>query len=345
MPVPLTVLSVSMLFGVATGVLVYLFTYLFLFSERLAKVLVQRGGYPLMLLVGGLILGVIGFISPMAVGPGFGVLPILLSGSILNLIFSLFFRQLSTSFTMSFGGTGGLFFPTLIIGGTWGAILSTLIAPDMMPMMILMGMASFSAGVHKMMLTPIIFIAEVFGSYTLIPIILSTVVCFFISGTSSFYPIQPKNKVADEELALERFYYKVTRDKPKELERLLAKDIYTINPVSLDSEKTIREALDEFGKTPFRLLPVIDRRKHVLGYVTLENLALLSKTTLDIYLKDIELQNASIFKENSPIMQIIEDMINHEESHCFIVDDMGRLTGIISTIDVTRLLMRYFAHY
>jgi CBS domain-containing protein len=39
---------------------------------------------------------------------------------------------------------------------------------------------------------------------------------------------------------------------------------------------------------------------------------------------------------------VIEEMIERKEDHCFVVDGDKKLTGIISTIDVTRLLMRYY---
>jgi len=207
-----------------------------------------------------------------------------------------------------------------------------------------MGMAAFSAGVHKMMLTPIVFIAEVFGPHTIIPIILSTVVCFFVSGAYSFYPIQPTNKVNQEELALERFYYKVTRTRPKELEKLAARDIATRNPIRLRSDISIREAMEAFGKTSFRLMPVVDADEMVIGYATLEGLAFLSKTALDNPLSTLELQPPLVFVEGEPVMNVIEKMIEGQEDHCFIVDGGGKLTGIISTIDVTRLLMRYYTH-
>jgi CIC family chloride channel protein len=254
----------------------------------------------------------------------------------------LMLRILSTGVTMNFGGTGGLFLPTLLLGGSWGAVVGSLFMPSMTPVFVLMGMAAFSAGVHKMMLTPIIFIAEVYGAPTIIPIILATVVCFFISGTYSFYPIQPMNKVGQEELALERFYYKVMRGKPKELDKLTAKDVATPNPVTLKAEVNIREAMDAFGKTSFRLMPVVDADYKVIGYATLEDLAFLSKTVLDTPLRSADLQPPLIFPENTPVMKVIEEMIEKEEDHCFVVDRDGKLIGIISTIDVTRLLMRYY---
>jgi CIC family chloride channel protein len=339
---PIIWLPISMLFGLATSVVVFLFTGVYSVCERLAKQIILKGGYPLMLLIGGFLLGGIGYLAPQAVGPGYQMFSLLTGGSLIMIGTVLMLRILSTGVTMNFGGTGGLFLPTLLLGGSWGAVVGSLFMPSMTPVFVLMGMAAFSAGVHKMMLTPIIFIAEVYGAPTIIPIILATVVCFFISGTYSFYPIQPMNKVGQEELALERFYYKVMRGKPKELDKLTAKDVATPNPVTLKAEVNIREAMDAFGKTSFRLMPVVDADYKVIGYATLEDLAFLSKTVLDTPLRSADLQPPLIFPENTPVMKVIEEMIEKEEDHCFVVDRDGKLIGIISTIDVTRLLMRYY---
>jgi len=340
--IPLSWLPVAMGFGLATSAVVYLFTRVYALGEGAAKRLMLRGGYPLMLVVGGAAVGVVGYVSPQSLGPGFQMLPLITAGSLVALGVVILLRTLSTSVTMTFGGTGGLFLPTLLIGGAWGAAVGTLLYPSMSPVFILMGMAAFSSGVHKVMLTPIVFMAEVFGPHTIIPIILATVVCYFVSGTYSFYPIQPTNKVAQEELALERFYYKVIRTKPKELEKLKAKELATPNPTRLSEDMTVRQALEAFGKTSFRLLPVVDAEDKVLGYVTLEGLAFLSKSVLDKQLAVAEIKPPLVFVENEPVVHVIEEMVRTEEDHCFLVDGEGRLTGIISTIDVTRLLMRYY---
>ncbi len=339
---PLTWLFIAMGFGLATSGIVFVFTSAYAACEKLAKQIIVKGGYPLMLLIGGFILGAIGYVTPEAVGPGFQMVPLLTGGSLMTLGLVLLLRTIATGITMNFGGTGGLFLPTLLLGGMWGAIVGDALLPSMTPVFVLMGMAAFSAGVHKMMLTPIIFIAEVFGAHTIIPIILATVVCFFISGTYSFYPIQPANKVSQEELALERFYYKVMRSKPKELEKLTAEDISTKNPLSLAEGLSVREAMGVFGETTFRLMPVVDMAYHVVGYVTLEDLAFLSKGKLDTPLNNVELRAPLVFREREHVMKVIEEMIEREEDHCFVVDGEGKLTGIISTIDMTRLLMRYY---
>ena len=222
-----------MVFGLATGGVVFLFTGVYGVCERLAKQIIVKGGYPLMLLIGGFLLGGIGYVAPQAVGPGYQMFTLLTGGSADDAR-----RRAAAPNTLD-GCDDELRRDRVAsscrrcCSAALGArIVGTVLMPSMTPVFVLMGMAAFSAGVHKMMLTPIVFIAEVYGAPTIIPIILATVVCFFVSGAYSFYPIQPTNKVSQEELALERFYYKVMRSKPKELEKLTAKDVATPNPIS-----------------------------------------------------------------------------------------------------------------
>jgi CIC family chloride channel protein len=338
----MAMLPISMIFGLLTGGVVIIFSWIYHTGEGLTKRLMGMGGYPLMLIVGGAGLGAIGYFSPAAVGPGFQMVPVISGGALATLIMLLVLKPISTTLTMNFGGTGGLFLPTLLIGGAWGAAFSYLFSPTLAPVFILMGMAAFSSGVHKMMLTPIVFVAEVFGANTIIPIILATVVTFFLTGEAPFYPTQPMNKLSEEELALERLYYKVSRSKPKELGRLRAADVMTQNPIRLRSDLSIRQAFDEFRKTPYRLMPVVDEDDRLLGYVTLEDLTFLSRTVLDTKLNEAGLQTPLVFREGDPVTRVIEEMIDREEDHCFVVGERGELTGIISTIDLARLLLSYY---
>lgn len=342
----ISMLPVFMAFGLITAGVVYLFTRAYHLGEALSRRLLAKGGYPLMLVVGGIVLGAIGYLCPSAVGPGYQMVP-QMSGQVafLAVALILLFRPLATIFTMNFGGAGGLFLPTIIIGGTWGSLVAILFAPSLLPVFVLMGMASFSAGVHKMMLAPIIFIAEVFGAHTIIPVILSTVVCYFITTPITFYHTQPLSKTSEEELALERFYYKVVRIRPKELEKLKAADIMTPNPIRLRYDMSVRSAFEAFSKTPFRLMPVVDERDVLLGHVKLEELASLSKPSLDQPLRSAGLHRSLTFKAEDGVVMVIETMIEEEADHAFVVDDDNRLTGIISSIDIVRLLLRYYARY
>ena len=342
--VPLLVLPVAMGFGLITAGLVYLFTEAYHRGEALSKALLLRAGYPLMLVVGGVVLGVVGFICPFAIGPGFQMIPLLGGTALSTLLLVMLFRPISTIFTNNFGGSGGLLLPTLLIGGTWGTILGSVLAPDLLPVFVLMGMAAFSAGVNKVMLAPIVFIAEAFGTDAMIPVILSTVICYVLSASAIFYPTQPLNKLGKEELALERFYLKVAKTSPRELDRLTAADVMTSKPISLRFEMSVREAFEGFSKTSFRLMPVVDNTGKLVGYVTLEELASVSKTALDRPLHTAGIHAPLAFKEDYPVKRIIEEMINREADHAFVVDDRDVLRGIISGIDLVRLLLIYYTH-
>ena len=342
--VPVFMLPVAMLFGLATGGVVFLFTRLYRVGEDMAKMLNARGGYPLMLISGGLLLGAVGFLCPVAVGPGFQMIPLLGGGTLSIILAVILLRSMATTFTLTLGGTGGLFLPTLMIGGAWGAAVGSLLMPSMAPVFVLMGMAGFSAGVHKMMITTIVFLAELFGAHAVIPIILATVVAFFVSSADSFYPFQPLNKAYKEELALERFYYKVSRKWRRELEKLGAKDVMTPNPIGLKPDMSVLQAFEEFSKTSFRTMPVVDESNVLLGYVTLEDLASLSKTALASPLHSTGLHSPLTFKEDENVVKVIEDMIEGKVDHAFVTDEENRLRGIISGIDVVRLLLRYYTH-
>lgn len=331
-------------FGSLIGLASLIFTRLFDIGEKIAKRLSSIGGYPLMLMIGGLALGFIGLSKPEALGPGFHLIPFISNASFYALVSLFSFKLVATVLTFSFGGSGGTFLPVLYIGALWGAIFGMVVNPALVPLFVLMGMAGFTAGVHKMMITPIILIAESYGSNNLIPIILVTVVTYFIAGNYRFFPIQPKSKIIEEELALERFYYKIKNNPPKALFSVKAIDIMTPRPVTLDEELTIRTALEVFISTTYRVLPVVTKEQAVVGYVTLEDLAAQPLKMLDSPLGLIEIKRAFIVSENDAMLQVIENMIDSKDNRCFIVDVEEHLVGVISTIDVTRLLLKYYTN-
>jgi CIC family chloride channel protein len=105
-------------------------------------------------------------------------------------IFILYFFSLvilkvvATSSTNGAGGVGGIFAPTLFIGGVSGFIVATLLKnyagldiPD--NRFVLAGMAGTMAGVMHAPLTAIFLIAEITGGYSLlIPLIITSTIAF-----------------------------------------------------------------------------------------------------------------------------------------------------------------------
>ena len=106
------------------------------------------------------------------------------------MIYILFFfglvvlKVVASSSTNGAGGVGGIFAPTLFIGGVTGFLVSELLRrfagvdlPD--NRFVLVGMAGAMAGVMHAPLTAIFLIAEITGGYSLlIPLIITSTIAF-----------------------------------------------------------------------------------------------------------------------------------------------------------------------
>ncbi len=148
-------------------------------------------------MVGGLIVGVIGFFYPEIFGVGYGpsygvggvfqdigtVDDILIGRLGINLILAvLFLKIIATSVTLGSGGSGGAFAPSLFIGaaigGAFGILLSKIFPYITAPSgaYALVGMASFFAVIVRGPITAIIILFEMTGNYKIILPVMTAVV-------------------------------------------------------------------------------------------------------------------------------------------------------------------------
>ncbi|QEH31925.1 H(+)/Cl(-) exchange transporter ClcA [Aquisphaera giovannonii] len=89
-------------------------------------------------------------------------------------------KIVATGFTISSGGSGGVFGPSMLIGGMIGGFYGQLVA-GLLPIahinpaaFVLVGMGGFFAGVSKTPLTSIVMVSEMTGSYSLlVPLMLA----------------------------------------------------------------------------------------------------------------------------------------------------------------------------
>jgi CIC family chloride channel protein len=73
--------------------------------------------------IGGLGVGMVALIVPEAIGGGYGYIQQAIYGelTIKIMILAAVFKIITTSLTIGSGGSGGVFGPTLFIGGMWAA--------------------------------------------------------------------------------------------------------------------------------------------------------------------------------------------------------------------------------
>ncbi len=152
---------------------------------------------------GGLLVGVIALWQPLAMGGGYGTIQKALMGQLpVAVMFTLAFLKIaSTSFTISSGGSGGVFGPSLFIGAMLGGTVGQL-AHAWFPGIVtspgafaLVGMAAFFAGVAKAPIGALLMVCEMTGGYQLIvPIMFTSVVAILLSQRWSLYEKQVLNK-------------------------------------------------------------------------------------------------------------------------------------------------------
>lgn len=153
--------------------------------------------------IGGLGVGLIGLYMPQVMGGGYAVIQDAIWGKLgVGLMFgAIFLKMITTSCTISSGGSGGVFGPTLFIGGMIGGVVGQ-IAHMYFPEIatnpgsfVLVGMAAFFAGVASAPIGAMLMVCEMTNSYGLLaPLMLVSVIAIVFSRRWSLYEKQVENK-------------------------------------------------------------------------------------------------------------------------------------------------------
>ena len=157
--------------------------------------------------IGGLLTGLIGFFTPEILGTSYSVIQkTLTAGSIgFGMLIAIFFlKAIATSFTVGSGGSGGVFAPALVCGGTLGGAVGVFFA-RVLPAswgvhpaaFALVGMAGFLAAAIRTPLTAIVMVAEISGNHALlVPAMWVCGIAFWLNNGWSLYRSQPHNREA-----------------------------------------------------------------------------------------------------------------------------------------------------
>jgi len=335
-------IGLSLLLGSICGLYAVFFTKTFSWIESHVFRLRKRIGSGGLIALGAFVLIVSGTFSLYTIGVGLNFVHAIIQGTTLSiavLIVIVLLKTFATSTTLNFGGTGGLFFPTIVIGAGLGYIFSRFFNVSFAVLFIAVGMAALLAGTHKVLLTPVAFVVETLGGAFAIPALLASGISYLISGKNSFYSLQPRTRLKTEELALERFYSKGENLIPDKMKTTTADEVMTKNPVVLGLGTTVWQALEKFKDTKFRVLPVVDDKAHVAGVVNLEDLGYVNIYHQEISLSESVMHKPMLINEKASVENIAQLMMENEEDHVFVIDKDGKLIGVISGIDVIKKIL------
>ena len=142
--------------------------------------------------IGGLLMGFVGMVFPQTLATGFGWVQMALSAGYFGpvLILLPFAKILAMSFTISSGGSGGVFGPNVYIGAMTGGAVAYLMdqwfpAAHFVPAaFVVVGMGAVFAGTARVPLSTLIMVAEMTGGYGLIvPSMLASALSFMVQRT------------------------------------------------------------------------------------------------------------------------------------------------------------------
>jgi CIC family chloride channel protein len=150
-------------------------------------------------MIGGLGVGCIGWFFPEVLGTGWGYLQTALDGGFAwkTMAAVAVAKIAATCLTIGSGGSGGVFGPTLFIGGMIGGVVGFgggMLLPELFPhpeAYVLVGMGSFFAGVASAPIGAMLMVAEMTGGYSLLPaLMLASVVAILLMRRTSIYESQ-----------------------------------------------------------------------------------------------------------------------------------------------------------
>jgi CIC family chloride channel protein len=276
---------------------VYVKTFYGLRDRFFRKLPIKRALVPAF---GGLLVGLVALFRPEAMGGGYGMIQKALMGEVpIALMFSLaFFKILTTSFTISSGGSGGVFGPSLFIGAMLGGAVGQA-AHAWLPGIVsspgafaLVGMAAFFAGVAKAPLGALLMVCEMTGGYQLIvPIMFTSVVVILLSQRWSLYEKQVLNK----------FHSPAHRSEGvlSLLQDLSVKDAYRIDAAVsiLPEDMTFAQVRRLITTTRESFFPVVDDGFHLTGILSLKEIrsVIFEEAVLDLLiLRDLALPPVSV---------------------------------------------------
>jgi CIC family chloride channel protein len=277
------------LLGIICGLISLYFTRMMYFIEHWIikiKNYIGRG------LLGGILLGLIIILLPPIYGEGYDTIKALLNNHESELLthniflsetsniitFGLFLigiiliKPIATALTIGAGGSGGIFAPSLFLGGVTGYLSaltinsiagSTIIS---LSNFTLVGMCGVMSGVLHAPLTGIFLIAEITSGYTLIvPLMIVSAISFITISYYEEHSLYTKNLI-------ERGDYD-PYDKDKQvlinipLNKLIERDLLTIEP-----DKKLKDLIKIVRKSKRNIYPVVSQDKELIGIIMLDNI-------------------------------------------------------------------------
>lgn len=145
---------------------------------------------------------------------------------------------------------------------------------------------------------------------------------------------------------------------------LLAKDIMTKKVITISKDATLAELAKLLIKNKISGVPIVDKREELVGIVTeadliikesnlpfplsfsfafLESYESYTKSTkeyLETRVEEVMSTNVKTAREDMPISKVVNIMINNNVNRLPVLNNDGKLTGIITRADIIKTIIK-----
>jgi len=305
-------------------------------------------------LIGGLLLGILIALMPALYGEGYITIQKLLNGNYHSILVNSFFfkyqsiswvivvfsllslvgKTVACSITMSAGGNGGMFGPSVVVGGLSGfafayGLSAAGIAQLDVTNFIVAGMAASVSAVMHAPLTGIFLAAEITGGYVLIvPLMIVSAIAYFINKKALYYSIYTID------LANKGDFIDPDNQDHKVLSRIKLKYLLETDFVVLKINDRLSNRKDEIVHTRRNVFPVVNDTGKLIGIVYSDTVLeyLLSENIEDRNKKvgEIALAIEHLVEINTPMARVMQKMERWDIRMLPVVDDDQHYMGFIS---------------
>jgi CIC family chloride channel protein len=335
------------LLGLLTGFVSLYFTKTTLFVEKKIKSVTKLWQRVLLgsSLVGGLI-----FIFPSLYGEGYEFLRELINGKthmvinenlfgetnsvsmiVLLLLVIVFVKVIAMALTSGSGGVGGIFAPSLFVGGIFGGVFGELI--NQLPFVdipvnatALVGMSGVMAGVMHAPLTGIFLIAEFTGGYSLFtPLIITATVSYLTIMYFEPHSIYTKRLAERGEL--------LTHHKDKAVLMMMnVNRLIETNFKTIHKDANLRDLVKVISQSERNIIPVVDDDNTFYGLVFVNDIRnIIFKPELydTVFVEEVMFMPDPIVSPDENMESVAQKFQNSRNYNLPVVKD-GKYIGFVS---------------
>jgi len=222
-------------------------------------------------------------------------------------------KILTTALTIGSGGSGGVFGPSMVIGGSLGGVVGLLaqwVAPETFTQpgaFVVVGMAGFFAAAANTPISTLVMVSEMTGSYhLLLPSLWVCSISYILGRRWNIYRSQVPSPFQSP--AHRKEYYVDL------LEDMCVRDVLRDTVLAtIPQTASLAQVFEAFANAEQEFLPVIDGEDRCLGMISLRTLRqLLDEHDIEqtVIARDIAVPPPLILSPDDPATQALQNLIS-----------------------------------